>query len=339
MVEEGICIYGRGVLLKHLQALAQEIEGVQSGAADIEYIHRMRVASRRLRSAFRLFPRCLPPKKHKGWLKQIKQVTRALGESRDSDVQIECLQAFANTLTVRRHRAGIDRLLMRLQQRRQRLQPELSRAMQKLKESGLLNEMQNHLALPATVPPEGSEMDPAPVAPPPLHTPALYRHAFMAISAGLEEFLSFDSIVPQPEKVEELHAMRISAKHLRYTLENLASLYPGGLKSYIQVVRKAQEILGDVHDCDVWIAFLPRFMEEEKQRILEFYNHTRAYSRLVSGIQHFAEDRAAMRLQQYENFVARWQRWKEEVLWSQLKQEIRAPFLPSNAGRLPESIS
>ena len=176
-------------LAQHLQALIQEIEGVKSGDEDIEYIHRMRVASRRLRSAFPLFSDCLPQKKQLTWLKQIKQVTRALGEARDADVQIERLQGFASELTLRLHRSGIDRLRLRLRQQRQRLQPGLQQAMDRLYNSGVLDEMQNRLA------PQSARLEQVY-----LYTPAFYRHAFSAISASLDEFLSYDAIVYQPEK-------------------------------------------------------------------------------------------------------------------------------------------
>lgn len=313
--DDSICIYGSGVLLKHLQALTQEIHGVQHASEDIEFIHRMRVASRRLRSAFPLFAQCLPVKKQKPWLKQIKKVTQALGEARDTDVQIERLEAFEKKLESRRAAAGVARLLLRLRQKRQRLQPAVHQAMQELQESRLLETMTARL-LPLAALAEQSS----------LVSPTLYRHAFTAISSRLDDFLSYDEIVNMPEQVEELHAMRISAKWLRYTLENLAALYPGNLKIYIQGVRKAQEVLGDIHDCDVWGVFLPQFLEEEKQRIVEFYNHARPFARIAPGIELFQQDRLAARSKSYEDFVRLWQRWKDNQLWSRLRQEIRSPF-------------
>ncbi len=324
--EDSVCVYGSGVLLKHLQALAQEVEGVQTGAQDIEFIHRMRVASRRLRSAFPLFAACLPAKKQKLWLKEIKKVTQALGAARDTDVQIERVELFLKKIEDPHLRPGVSRLLMRLRQQRQGLQPAVSEAMDELQSSRLIEVMSERLA-PLAARQETIY----------LYTPALYRHAFGAISARLDEFLSFDEIVYQPEKVLELHAMRIAAKWLRYTLENLAPIYPSQLKPYLQGVRKAQEILGDIHDCDVWIGFVPQFMEEEKQRILEFFNHTRSYPRLEPGISSFLQDRQAAREKSYNNFVQLWQKWKEDLLWARLRQEIRAPFFQSAPQIAPQN--
>lgn len=306
------------MLLKHLQALEQEIEGVRTGSEDIEFIHRMRVASRRLRSAFPLFEECLPHKHRKRWLKQIKDVTRALGEARDADVQIDRLNEFLQETNEKSYALGIQRLLLRLRQKRSQVQPAVDQNMEELIRSGLLQEMDSRLH------PLADQREYIY-----LFTPAMYRHAFNAISTRLEEFLAYDSIVDQPEQKEALHAMRIKAKWLRYTLENLAPLYANGLKSHLQVVRKVQEALGDIHDADVWIVFLPDFLNQERQRMCDYFGHTRMFNRIVPGIQYFLQNRQEKRQKLYEKFARDWLDWKEEEVWPDLRQEIRAPFFKS----------
>ena len=56
--DAGLCLYGSQVLLNHLTALESEMEGVRTAGADIEHIHRMRVATRRLRATLPLFSAC-----------------------------------------------------------------------------------------------------------------------------------------------------------------------------------------------------------------------------------------------------------------------------------------
>jgi hypothetical protein len=73
-----------------LDAFTTEISGVKE-AQDIEYIHRMRVASRRLRAALPLFRTCFPDKQYLKWMQEITRITRALGDARDADVQIAFL--------------------------------------------------------------------------------------------------------------------------------------------------------------------------------------------------------------------------------------------------------
>jgi CHAD domain-containing protein len=62
--------------------------------ADIEPLHDMRVATRRLRAALEVFRPCLPRKRHRAVLKQVKALADALGERRDRDVSIEFLRGF-----------------------------------------------------------------------------------------------------------------------------------------------------------------------------------------------------------------------------------------------------
>ncbi|MDP3565474.1 MAG: CHAD domain-containing protein, partial [Methanoregula sp.] len=87
------CYFGNARLLPLLEAFAKETEGVRA-AEDIEYIHRMRVASRRLRAALPLFATCFPVKNYNRWSEEIRNITRALGEARDTDVQIAYLTKY-----------------------------------------------------------------------------------------------------------------------------------------------------------------------------------------------------------------------------------------------------
>jgi CHAD domain-containing protein len=160
-----------------------------------------------------------------------------------------------------------------------------------------------------------------------MYTPVLYQHSFQSITSQLETFLAFNAIVYQPEKVAELHEMRINAKRLRYTIETFSGLYANQLKPYLQAVRSAQDMLGDIHDCDVWQVFLPLFLEEERARIKAYYGHERPYKRLVPGILALREDRQQKRAALYQEFLDAWQRWQGEKVWAELRATIQVPFL------------
>ena len=56
---------------------------------DVERVHDMRVATRRLRAALEIFEPCFPRKRHRKALKKVKALADALGERRDVDVEIE----------------------------------------------------------------------------------------------------------------------------------------------------------------------------------------------------------------------------------------------------------
>lgn len=71
---------------------------------DIEKLHDMRVATRRLRAALEVFEPCFPAKRHRRALRRVKALADALGERRDCDVEIEFLAGIMNEAP------GADRL-------------------------------------------------------------------------------------------------------------------------------------------------------------------------------------------------------------------------------------
>jgi CHAD domain-containing protein len=66
--------------------------------AEIERVHDMRVATRRLRAAMEVFEPCFPSKRRRKALKRVKALADALGERRDRDVAIEFLEGLASEL-------------------------------------------------------------------------------------------------------------------------------------------------------------------------------------------------------------------------------------------------
>ena len=317
-IDESTLCFGAGAILTFLDALKQEMTGVRD-AHDIEYIHRMRVASRRLRNAFDLFADILPAKRLPAWQNQIKRVTQSLGAARDTDVQIELLKNFYANLTVPDLKTGIHRLITRISQRRVRLQEDVNTALNTIESSQTLKEMGQRLALLA-----GSQnlLN--------SFSPALYARSNSAISSRLEAFLSYNSYVDQPECKDELHAMRIAAKHLRYTLEVFAPLYQDDLKEMVQIMRRIQDELGEIHDCDVWIEYLPGFIEKERQRTLKYYGNAHAMNHLVPGLKFFQANRQEDRTRRYLEFVAFWQSLESQQTWAKLRNIIQIPVFPAS---------
>jgi CHAD domain-containing protein len=67
--------------------------------ADIERVHDMRVATRRLRAALEIFEPCFPAEQFDESLREVKAIADALGERRDADVTIAALEEFAEGLS------------------------------------------------------------------------------------------------------------------------------------------------------------------------------------------------------------------------------------------------
>ena len=66
---------------------------------DVERVHDMRVATRRLRAVLEIFEDCFPHKRHRKTLKKVKALADALGARRDADVEIELLEALAGEVS------------------------------------------------------------------------------------------------------------------------------------------------------------------------------------------------------------------------------------------------
>ena len=83
-----------------------ELEAAASGGADMDAVHDMRVASRRLRESMRLLAPLYPPAAFSAWYKRVRRVTRALGPVRDSDVFIDAFSRLNRSLDARRSACG-----------------------------------------------------------------------------------------------------------------------------------------------------------------------------------------------------------------------------------------
>ena len=98
---------------------------------DIEGVHDMRVATRRLRAVMEIFEPCFPKKRHRKALKEVKRLADVLGERRDPDVMIDRLRALEAELA-EEDKPGIESFIAELRagqdEGNERLARELRRA-------------------------------------------------------------------------------------------------------------------------------------------------------------------------------------------------------------------
>ena len=323
---EAINVYGAKTIYEHLSAMQAEVEGVMT-STDIEYIHRMRVASRRLRSSFEIFSDGFPKQDYKLFAKDIRAVTKALGAARDLDVQLELLQQIHPQFSDPRLAPGVNRLQLRLKQQRQEAQTRVIKAMKTLEDDETLRRIARWAA-PWLEKAESIY----------LYSPALFELAFSSIKARLQEVMVFDEPVRVETNVAELHAMRISAKHLRYTMETFESLYGDELKPFINHAKKLQDLLGSIHDADVWTEMIPIFIKEEEQRISTYFGHNRPLRRLLPGLKAFAANRKLSRAEDYQLFLQVWDKTLQEGVWEKLETLINAPLDIAEAIKLLQKM-
>jgi CHAD domain-containing protein len=103
---------------------------------DIERVHDMRVASRRLRAVLEIFAPCFPRSEFASVLRDVKQLADALGARRDPDVHIEALESFSKAL-LPANRPGVARLVEDLRAQQSRGNDVLAAELERAAERGL----------------------------------------------------------------------------------------------------------------------------------------------------------------------------------------------------------
>lgn len=103
---------------------------------DVERVHDMRVASRRLRAALEVFAACFPRGEHRRVLREVKALADDLGARRDPDVAIEQLEA-AGAKLAREDRPGVESIVAELRDRQHAGNDRLSRRLTLIEEQGL----------------------------------------------------------------------------------------------------------------------------------------------------------------------------------------------------------
>ena len=233
-----------GACLRHAEANRPAVL-----AGQIEGIHQMRVAFRRLRSGLRIFRPLIPPEASAARVEDIRWLNGFLGPARDWDVFLEegMLPMFAHFPRKR----GLSLFRVKAESIRQTHHRTLREALDdpryrqltrglaawlddRVWRDGPDDERRKRLARPA--------LDFA--------TPLLDRDHRQVTNRG-EAFAELSA--------EERHALRIRIKALRYALDFFASLYPApAVKSYLSALARLQDSLGLMND----IAVARRLLDE-----------------------------------------------------------------------------
>jgi putative phosphoesterase len=316
-----VFVFAVATLQPLLNTLQGQIEGATQ-ATDIEYIHKLRVTSRRIRAALSVFKTCFPKESYRRWRLEIRNVTQSLGAARDMDVQLQFLENHLQTLSNIKEKSGIEYLLKQQRQHRVALQPDVIAHLQRLKESGVIEEMTDLATMiPTTVSLSSS------------NSFAPYTVAQQQISCCFTDFLTLQEYINQETEITKHHEMRIAAKHLRYTMELFSPLYDQRLVPYITMMKEFQDILGEMHDCDVWSASIPTILEKLKQSHDKKTDNdtSNQYEDIKYGLVAFLQFIRSRRHALYTEFVQLWEKYKNNSTLSSLKSQMNySAVLPSS---------
>lgn len=344
------CSYAADMLLPLLHLLEKEMENALSHKDD-EPIHKSLVISRRIREALPIFSPCFTDPILRKWDKQLKRLSSSFGNARDLDVQIAFISSYlswfdgknvtsghffsflskpymaddpselslqitdgpVNIECFVNDRIGVECLLLRLIQKRIRTQKKVMQAVHGIQRKQIIPDIKEYLKKNKKhAEQRGIELCSA----------FSFEQAYVHIISRIHDLMQYESSLSNPQDIRKHHKMRIAAKNLRYAMESFSHLFEGRLADEINVIKKIQEFLGDIHDCDVWIAYLPVFLDQERKRAIKYTGNERIFHLIVPGIVTLSEDRKRVRNELFHEIGIFWSQLKENLFFENLATKI-----------------
>jgi len=227
------------VLSFHFSKMQRREAGTRDGV-DAEELHDMRVSTRRMRAAWRIFDGTFKAGKTKKIRRHLETLADRLGAVRDLDVLIEGTEAYCVGLD-EEQRPGLDPLLSLWRRQRANARTQLIAELDSAGYASFIREMEEFLEA-------GSNTAAAVATPTAPHR--VRDRAASEIWATYEAVRAYELVLPWAD-VETLHDLRIATKWLRYALEFFGeTLGPDGVRLLARVVA-LQDHLGLLHDADV----------------------------------------------------------------------------------------
>jgi CHAD domain-containing protein len=229
----------RKVLRFHFARMQRREAGTRTGV-DAEELHDMRVATRRMRAAWRVFDGAFKAGKTKKIRRHLETLADRLGAVRDLDVLIDGLESYQVELD-EEERLGMEPLLSVWRRQRASARTQLIGELDSARYASFIKEMDGFLEAGA----HAAAAVGTPTAP--------HRVRDRAASeawAAYEAVRAYDLVLPWAD-TETLHDLRITAKWLRYALEFFGECLGPDCPMLLARVAALQEHLGRLHDADV----------------------------------------------------------------------------------------
>lgn len=196
-------------------------------------IHDLRVATRRLSQALRVFRDALPEGAPNRIREQMSEIRQEAGAMRDGDVMAALFRSLKLGPT--------HRIFREIAQQRTAEEQKLKASLTALAATDYRETWRAALAA------HGTEEQDA----------VLYARRHLSRECG-KYMAAGRRLVRKPRTPEQLHKFRILTKRFRYTLEMFSDLYGPGLQQRLGHLRTMQETLGNLNDCVVASAMLRR---------------------------------------------------------------------------------
>jgi CHAD domain-containing protein/HD-GYP domain-containing protein (c-di-GMP phosphodiesterase class II) len=263
---------GRKIIWFHFLRMLRHEPGTRLGQ-DIEELHDMRVATRRMRAAIRVFGDFFEPQALAPFKKGLRRIARTLGPVRDLDVFEEKAGHYLKSLP-EEARDSLDPLLDAWHAEREATREKMSAFL----DSNRYKKLKRELADLAQTEGAGAR-----VMPQDHPVPYLVRHvAPRLIYERYEQVRAYETVLDEAQ-ITTLHALRIDCKYLRYTLEFLREVLGPEVEDVIKEIKAMQDHLGDLNDAQVAIEMLNDFLGEwDKAQVFLPLNARRSAEGIVN---------------------------------------------------------
>ena len=254
--DDSLAETGRKIWLYHFAIMLSHEQGTLLGE-EIEELHDMRVATRRMRSAFDIFGPAFNPKIMKRYLKGLRSIGRVLGQVRDMDVILEKGLIYQGKLE-EQDRQGLDPLLIAWKQTIDMERVKLIKHLQSEAYQHFKQDFNRFLQPPIVV---NNSTNPGNETISRIRdiVPILVYSRYAAVRA-------YEAILPTAS-ISQLHALRIEFKKFRYALEYFKEILNESATKTINEIKQYQDHLGEFHDADVACQLVRGFLKkwEENQ--------------------------------------------------------------------------
>jgi CHAD domain-containing protein len=215
----------------------RKFEEKLAGAADPTDVHDMRVASRRLRAALELFD---SKRQLRAAHESVEKLGDALGEVRELHVQLAWLRDELAAAS-ERDKVGLQALLGERE-------AKLPKRLERLK------------AALGTWAEDGVPTVDAALAALALRGRLGGKRVRGRLSSRLKDAKQRTKATMQSMDARTAHKLRIGAKKLRYAAELAQPAFPAEIGALIDRLQPLQETLGELHDADVHIPIVEKFL-------------------------------------------------------------------------------
>ena len=244
-----ILTYQRQRFLEHLPGVRRDI--------DTEFVHQARVATRRMRSAVRLFHDAVPENTAAYLATELKWLGGMFGAVRDLDVFL---------LNLVRFREQIERFPLKekkafeswIEEHRRAPLEALCEALESPRYKNFERRLARFLEQPLPRRPRS-----------PLALKTVQEVAPVLIPERFEAVVKQGQTVLTDPKLKQFHRLRIQMKKLRYAAEFMAPAYDDRLDPFIERMIEIQDSLGEIQDTVFTRVFIDSLRDDWKGKLVD----------------------------------------------------------------------